>query len=260
MSRSGAGRGAGRLPSIQQGADRPAHRAGRAVPRRAALAGADGRHLPCRRRRGGALVARQPGRKGRRRCGTRRRQAVGPERAVAGRLPAGHRHDGREPDVGEGPRRRLPAAARGRDGFGAEAARGGAARGQPRLGRAHQRDRGVASAGGLRASGRRAAAAAAGHRHRAAQSAGGLRADVQPGARVRTVDVARVSAGIHPAAAGILVVPPDLGRYLVGRGRGRDARDVGSPALVEPARDDQRAPPQPDPPPPPDRPVGPRTR
>src|SRR4029453_11345019 len=62
----------------------PAHRADRALSRRASRAGADGVHLPGGRRRGGQVVARAFGGKRRRRGREGPGPAVGPECPVAG--------------------------------------------------------------------------------------------------------------------------------------------------------------------------------
>ena len=123
-----------------------------------------------------------------------------PERAVAGRVPAGDHHDGREARLGEGSRRRVPRPARGRDGLGAAAARAGAEGRQPQDQRAGQGvDRDASTSGADRRAG-------AGDRDRAGAAAGRLRADLQPDRRVRRVAVPGVSAVLRPLPARILVL------------------------------------------------------
>ena len=194
-----AGRGA-----FRRGRARPDARARRAVPRRAPLAGPDGRHLSARRNRGGALDARPPRPARRRGCDEGGGRALGPQREVAGRLPPPAATHGRAARLDAATWRGVPRAGSGGDGDCAAPAPARSGRRAPAAGRALARgDR------------RR------GHRHRARRCTRGLRALLRSLGGLRRLGVARASAGrlgrvarLHRGAPGV----------LVGRGHRRHGR------------------------------------
>ena len=225
---AGAGSGG---QALQQRATRSTDGAGRAVSRFAAGPVADGHHLSRGLRGRSSMVEVAP------RCQRRRGSEDGRERAmgsvggIAGRLSRGAHHVQSKPRLGARHRRRVPDAARRRDGLRAAAPPQGAGRRQPQVQRT---DEGVDA--GPRAGAtdcRRPAirASTAGDRHRARAALSGVRAVVQPDRGLRTMAVVCLPARLLPAAAWLLVVADDRHRYRLGCGNWRHQRTMGRRAM-----------------------------
>ncbi|VVN91461.1 hypothetical protein PS691_01902 [Pseudomonas fluorescens] len=99
----------------------------------------------CRRRRG--LVQGASGQQRRRRRASSRERALGPERAIAGRLPGSAGDPGPGSGLGAARGRCLPRAAQRRDGFSATPAPASASRRPPRIQRATENHRAAGCAG-----------------------------------------------------------------------------------------------------------------
>ena len=234
--------GARRRPAkIHRRAARPDAGAHRPVSRRIAGAGADGDHLPQGCRRSCRVGARQPQPERRRRRQGGTGQAVGPQRAVAGRLPAGTRHAQRKTRMGARSGRCLSRPAEGRHGFGAVPARQGQGVRQPEHERTADRHRRTGAATAANRRRQRPAAADADHHHRPGQPASRLRADLQPGACLRPVVAPAVSALLLPAGTGLGIrLEPGRHRHLVGRRHRHHQRTLGWRQLGPARRQHQR--------------------
>ncbi len=145
-------------------------------------------------------------------------QALGPERAVAGRLPAGDPDDGRPARLDAEPRRRLPGLVEGRARLGSAAADQGPAAGQPQDDRAAEGDRRAGTAD-----------AADRDQDRAHEPGGGLRAGLQPDRGLWRLALSGLSAVLLPALPGLLPGRRARHRHRLRRRRGR--RGVRSGAM-----------------------------
>ncbi len=232
------------LRHVHQGATRATAGADRAVSRLAAVAGADGGHLPGRRGRGRQVVQGQQGHEGRRRRASGAEPVVGSGGAVAGRVPAGAAGDGRPARLGAEPRRRVSGLVERRARRRAAPAHAGAASRQPQVQRAAEGDR------------RGGRAPADGDQDRAGAARRDLRAGLQPDVCLRHLAVSVLPAVL--LAALLVLLPGLLPRRGIRRRRvlGRCGRlhPLGRLQLGWRRHQHQHRPLQPDQPQPPDRP------
>ena len=207
---SRAGADGGRATGFQARRNRGACRADRALSRFAALAGPDGLHLPAGNRAGGALGESKSERQGRCRREGGREPAVGREREVAGRLPAGPRADGPETRLDAEAGRRVPCRPESGARCRTAAAQSRRPVGKPQVDRAAESHR------------RGGRTTANSDQDRAGAAGGHLRAGLQPDRRLRHLGLSCLSALLLAAVSGLVSRRLPGGRLRLGRGpRGR---------------------------------------